>query len=481
MSKKPLHKYVKIEKSRADEVAAFLFELGNQFLKVENASGAGDCFRYSLDLNDKLRESVHNLGVIYSLQGNYEGSYRMFKECARMNPKGAFMAKICASEAARKLGNLDESMAILRECQREDPENVLVITNMSMILYDQGRLAEALDWTNRALEKSPTDPHLMLNKTLVNMTYGHWRENWSLYEFCLSYRKNNARMKNLKMGDAWDGREMEGQSLLVISDQGHGDCVQFARYLKEAKALGKFAKLAYLVQVDLVDLMRQVEGVDEVFGFGEKQSYEYDAFSSLLGIMRVLQVGPDDCWRPPHIKTDPQLDLVWKTRLDAMWDGKSKKVGIVWGGDPKHGNDTNRSLPLAQFLKFTDVPGIQWFSFQVGPPVKQLHALGQDCGIADLGSEFRTFSDTSSALKEMDLLISCDTSTPHLAAGMGKEVWWLISQPGEWRVLLDVNHSLWYDDSRLFRQPVPKDWDSAVASVRSALVEWIRAKEYASA
>jgi Tfp pilus assembly protein PilF len=477
LSKKPSSKYVTLEKTKVEEISSFLFELGNQFLKVENAEGAFDSFRYSVELNDKNYAAVYNLGCVYTLKGNHEGAYRMFREAARMNEKRSFMAKICQSEAARRLGNLDEAMRLLRECEREDPESVHVLTDLSLILYDQGNLAQALELTNRALEKTPNDPHLLLNKTLVNMTYGHWRENWSLYEFCLSYRKSNARMKNLRMADAWSGQEVERGSLLVISDQGMGDCVQFARYLKEAKALGKFARLAYLVQPDLVELMRGVDGVDEVFGFGDKTKYDYDTFSSLLGVMRVLQVGPEDCWRPPHIATDARLDLVWKARLGAMWDGKSKRVGIVWGGDPKHGNDQNRSLPLSQFLKFTGVPGIQWYSFQVGLPVKQLHALGQGCGIVDLGGEFRTFSDTASALGEMDLLISCDTSTPHLAAGMGKPVWWLIPRPGEWRWLNDVTDNLWYYNSRLFRQPVPKDWDSAVASVRSALVEWVREKE----
>jgi hypothetical protein len=315
---------------------------------------------------------------------------------------------------------------------------------------------------------------MLLNKTLINLLYGRWAQWWVSYELYLSYRKDNDRMAGLDIRGSWHGQECEGKNLVVVSDQGSGDCIQFGRYLAEAKALGKFETVTYIVQPDLVELMSRVKGIDRCVGFGDSCDIKLDAYSSLLGIMRVLQISPENCKRPPHIVTDPDLDLVWKTRIDALWDGKSKKVGIVWGGDQKHGNDANRSLPLAQFLKLTHVQGVQVFSFQLGNGLKQLFVVPEEeqKKIVELGTDFRNFDDTASAMRQMDLLITCDTAPGHLAGSMGIPTWWLIPNPGEWRHGIDTLDSLWYDKSHLFRQKTPKDWNPVIEKVVKELSDW---------
>ncbi len=278
-----------------------------------------------------------------------------------------------------------------------------------------------------------------------------------------------------------------------------GDAIQFARYFREAKDLGKFGKIVYIVQPDIKELALRIDGVDEVVGFGEKMKVDHDQYSALLGIMRVLKVSPENCRRPPHIITDPKLDEVWAHRVSRRWDGQSKKVGIVWAGDPKHGNDHARSLPLSQFLKilhgatvpakdvkitattvqnepqyFPPIENVQLFSLQVGPGLKQLTSapVDDEWDIIELGTEFRNFDDTASALRQMDLLITCDTSVAHLAGSMGIPCWVLVANPPEWRWLLDRFDSPWYESVRLFRQKTPKDWDPVMINVMEALREF---------
>jgi hypothetical protein len=465
-------RFVRLERAVAEEISNFLFALGNQFVSVKNAEGAFDCFRYSLDLNPKHQPSCYNLGALYNIMNNMDGAYRMFKEAVRMSPND-LTAQVALGEVARKLSKLDESSEILKAAYKRDPDSYITMSALAILHYDMGHLAEALEWNERALEKHPNDVHMMLNRALVNMTFGFWEKYWAEYEFCLSYQKNE-RMRGMRMSDAWAGQEMVGKTLLVVSDQGSGDAIQFSRYLVEAKYLGKFAKLIYLVQPDLKEVLARVSGVDEVVGFGEKMHVDFDAFSSLLGIMRVLQISPSNCHRPPHVATDPKLDELWKCRVDALWDGKSKKVGIVWAGDPRHGNDHARSLPLAQFLKISFVQGVQPFSFQVGKAAEQLGSAPPEAGVVDLGQDFRSFDDTASALKQMNLLISCDTAVAHLAGCMGIPTWIVLPNPREWRWLVDVSTTNWYETVRLFSQGTPKDWDSVMVAVVSELHEFVR-------
>jgi Tfp pilus assembly protein PilF len=477
-------KFVRLERATVEEISYFLFALGNQFVSAKNAEGAFDCFKYSIDLNPKHQPSVYNLGALYNLMGNMEGSYRMFAESVRMKPDD-LVARTALGEVSRKLGKLDEARAILDDVYKRDPDNYVVMSAIAVLNYDCGRLAEARAWNERALEKKPNDLYMLLNKALINMTFGNWADWWAQYEFCLSYQKNE-RMRGMNIAEAWNGREMPGKTLLVISDQGSGDAIQFSRYLKEARAKGNFGRICYMVQPDLVDLLKRVEGIDDVFGFGERSKLDFDTFSSLLGIMRVLRVSPDNCARPPHITTSPELDELWKHRVDAAWDGQSMKVGIVWAGDPKHGNDHARSLPLYQFAKIVrgtpQVPAcidVQLFSFQVGPGSRQLSSdpTGEFSTIVDLAQDFRSFDDTASALAQMDLLISCDTSVAHLAGCMGVPTWVLLPNPPEWRWLTDVGTAPWYSSVKLYRESKPRDWDSVILAVLSDLHELLSRKE----
>lgn len=498
-------KYVRIERAVAEEVSAFLFAVGNQFVSAKNAEAAFDCFKYSLDLNDKHHPAVYNLGSLYSVMNNMEGAYRMFSEALRMAPDD-IMTMTALSEVCRKMGKLAESHKLLDNLMSRDPENYIVLSAMAILCYDEGRLSEAMEFNERGLAKKPGDLHMQLNKALIHMTYGRWEDQWVHYEYCLSYQKNE-KMKHLSMADAWSGQDMTGKTLLVVSDQGSGDAIQFSRYIIDAKKLGNFAKVIYLVQPDLVELLSSVDGVDECIGFQEKYKVEYDIYSSLLGVMRVLKVSPENANRPPHLREafSKELTARWASTIAADWEPMKKRIGIVWAGDPRHGNDHARSIPLAQFLKIVrgttikssnimhmdrkhgasekvnifdvePVQGAQLFSFQVGPGLQQLAALqedtGNNTGVVELGSDFRSFTDTAAALMHMDLLITCDTSVAHLAGCLGIPTWVLVPNPPEWRWLLSSNKSVWYDSVEVFRQANPKDWDSVMIAVIERLREF---------
>lgn len=466
-------KFVRIERAVAEEISAFLFAVGNQFVNAKNAEAAFDCFKYSLDLNNKYHPAVYNLGSLYSVMNNLEGAHRMFSEALRMAPDD-IMTMTALSEVCRKLGKLKESHQLLEQLMRRDPENYIVLSAMAILCYDEGRLSEAMKFNELGLAKRPGDLHLLLNKALLQMTYGRWDEQWVHYEYCLSYQKNE-KMKHLSMADSWAGQDMTGKTLLIVSDQGSGDAIQFSRYIIDAKKLGNFSKVIYLVQPDLVELLSHVDGVDECIGFQEKYKVEYDIYSSLLGIMRVLKVSPENAHRPPHLKEAVGYDLTarWASTIAAEWEPTKKRVGIVWAGDPKHGNDHARSIPLTQFLKILNgeepVQGVQFFSLQVGPGLQQLAALQEatdnNTGIVELGSDFRSFMDTAAALLNMNLLITCDTSVAHLAGCLGVPTWVLVPNPPEWRWLLASEKSVWYDSVEVFRQGEPKDWDSVMLAV----------------
>ncbi len=404
--------------------------------------------------------------------GDLPSAHRIFREALRMSPTH-LMTSIALAEVSRKLNKLDEAEKLLQEALARDPNNLAAASAKAILHYDKCELGLASEWNRRAIELNPKDFNLMLNKALIGMTYGDWPQWWGVYEECLSYGKHNSRMRRLSRADAWQGEVREGQTLLVVSDQGSGDAIQFARFLEDARELGKFAKLIYLVQGDVVPVVSGLPGIDEAIAFGEREKIDRDAFSSLLGIMRALGVSPTTCSRADPIAPDPFLAEVWRGRVDALWDGSSARVALCWAGDPGHGNDLNRSIGLAKLLPLLTTPGAQFFSLQVGKAAEQLNLLPELGNslppVHEFGSMLRNYADTAAALSCVDLLITVDTSIAHLAGAMGVPTWLLVASPPEWRWGLTGTTTPWYPSVELFRQSTPKDWGPVIEAVRKRL------------
>jgi ADP-heptose:LPS heptosyltransferase len=90
--------------------------------------------------------------------------------------------------------------------------------------------------------------------------------------------------------------------------------------------------------------------------------------------------------------------------------------------------------------------------------------------IRPIGPILGDFADTAAVVEQLDLLVTVDTSVPHVAGALGKPLWILLPHnPHDWRWLLEREDSLWYPHARLVRQPRPGDWASVVARAADML------------
>ncbi|MBV8825586.1 MAG: tetratricopeptide repeat protein, partial [Hyphomicrobiales bacterium] len=78
-------------------------------------------------------------------------------------------------------------------------------------------------------------------------------------------------------------------------------------------------------------------------------------------------------------------------------------------------------------------------------------------------------AETAAAVANLDLVISADSAPAHVAGALGKPVWILLPFNPDWRWFAQRTDSPWYPTARLFRQPKPGDWESAIEAVRGAL------------
>ncbi len=165
----------------------------------------------------------------------------------------------------------------------------------------------------------------------------------------------------------------------------------------------------------------------------------------------------------PYLFADAGLVEHWRAELGPI---AGFKIGIFW-----QGTTTNpaRIIPLRCFEPLAGLPGVQFFSLQKGAGVEQLQDLAARFPITEVGSRLNDFMDTAAVLRNLDLVIACDTAAAHLAGAMGVPVWVAIPFAPDWRWLLDRSDSPWYPTMRLFRQEQPGDWAGVFDEIRTAL------------
>jgi hypothetical protein len=187
---------------------------------------------------------------------------------------------------------------------------------------------------------------------------------------------------------------------------------------------------------------------------------------SLPGLLgTTLATVPADV---PYLKADPALTEKWRTRLGPL-DGF--KVGVAWQGNPHHPWDRWRSAPLAALAPLAEAPGVRLVSLQQGPGSEQLGALKGRFPLADLGEEYGRdgLAATAAAMASLDLLVTVDTATAHLAGALGRPAWVALPTLVDWRWLLARDDSPWYPTLRLFRQRELGDWEPVFGRMASAL------------
>ncbi|HEY9872665.1 MAG TPA: hypothetical protein V6D12_04485, partial [Candidatus Obscuribacterales bacterium] len=266
----------------------------------------------------------------------------------------------------------------------------------------------------------------------------------------------------------WDGSNLEGRTILLHAEQGFGDTIQFIRYAP--LVAGYQGRVFVECYAPLIKLFKCIPGIEQLIVKGETLP-EFDVHAPLMSLPGILgttleTVPAEVPYLYPPIPPI-QLAVPPETRL---------KVGIVWASKPNHPTTGRRSCPLSFFLNLQSIPGVALYSLQKDPVASDLAQLQQTGLVQDLSDQLHDFSDTASAVSQLDLVISVDTAVVHLAGALGQKVWLLLSFIPDWRWMLGHEDSLWYPTMRLFRQESPGDWAGVFVRVARALEDVLAEK-----
>ncbi len=440
-----------------------LFNEAFEAQRAERLDDAIGAYNRLLAFAPRYLAAYNNLGVALRRTNRFAEAVACYRRSLEFEPDNA-QALSNLGNALKDLHRLDEAIAALRRAAALKPDDAGILYNFGIALKDAGRLDEALALYARAAKLRPEDPDIPWDIALALLTKPDFARGWPAYEARWGL-KDNPPPKLAQ--PRWDGSPLDGRRILVTSEQGFGDSLQFARFFPKVKALG--GHVIAETREPLARLLASVDGVDEVAP-RDKPLPPFDVHVPLLSLPLLFKTDLARLpGRVPYLAAPAGLDQKFRDFL-APAAGRLK-VGLVWSGSTTFKNNRNRATSLESLLGLLEVPGVAFVSLQKGPPKAELDACGCRGLILDADPLLDDFADTAALIGELDLVIMTDSAVAHLAGALGKPVWVLLCFAADWRWLKDRDDSPWYPSLRLFRQKTPGRWDDVFARVKAELAK----------
>ncbi|OYQ37381.1 hypothetical protein CHU95_01420 [Niveispirillum lacus] len=457
----------------APERGPISYRLGQALLRREKHQEALLAFEAGLQRAPTDSDLLLGRSDTLAILGRFEEARDAALTVIRQ-PGAPARAGIALAVAQHGLGLLAEAVQSLQAVLDAEPDNIPALLNLGNVWGDLGDDAGAEACYRRVLTLSPALAVGHWQRAQARLRAGDLAEGWREYEWrwhMPGFGLNPA----LQALPVWDGvAQPPGGRLLVHAEQGHGDSLQFIRYVPRLLDMG--IEVALQVQPALVRLFRDsLPAATSVTRLGEPIPAGFTCRCPLLGL--PLRLDTDRLAaipaQIPYLRVPADRRQPWRERLLAL---PGLKVGLVWAGDGRADDpraaatDRRRSLALPQLDGLMGIAGISLVSLQKGPKAaQQAQSL---LTIADWTSDLSDFADTAALAAELDLVIGVDTAVIHLSAALGRPTWVLSRYDGCWRWLRSREDNPWYPGLRLFRQTEWGNWQPVIAKLVNSISVW---------
>ena len=405
----------------------------------------------------------HLLSVIAAHRGRHGDSAELATRALRLDPR--HVEALCNRGAAlRNLGRVQEALADYERALAIMPGHGPAHLNRGVALAALNRYEEAHASYDRALAIEPNDTRARFNRALARLVRGDLA---GLADFEARWTGSDTQAGPRSLGaPQWSGQEpLDGKTLLLHTEQGFGDAIQFSRYVPQVAARG--ANIVLEAHAGLAPLLAQLPGVARTVVRGEPLP-PFDLHCPLMSLAlafgTTLDTIPHDV---PYLRAPEAHVERWRSRLGPR---TRPRVGLAWSGSTTLKNDRNRTIALAQLAPLRAGP-FDFYALHKDIRASDEDALASGPPLTALAGDLVDFRDTAALVQEMDLVISVDTAVAHLAGAMAKPVWLLLPWSPDWRWLLERIDSPWYPTARLWRQPQPGDWGSVIENVARELAK----------
>ena len=456
------------------DVAETHLSRGNVLVQLRRPAEAVTSYDRAIALDPNLAAAHSSRGAVLNGLGHSEAALGSCDRAIALCP-GLAEAHVNRGCALLGLNRVDTALGSFDRAIEIKPELAGAHINRGVALLAQRRVEAALACYDAAIALDSSSAKAHLVRGMARLLIGEFGPGWSDYEWRWRGGLQSCAPGNHCAQPRWLGEaELAGKTILLQCEQGLGDTIQFCRYVKPVAALG--ARVILQVPKALAVLLESLEGISELVVEGATLP-PFDYYCPLLSLPMALRTTlasvPGEV---PYLGVSASRKRDWSARLGQH---EKPRVGLVWSGGFRPAQpelwaeNHRRNIPLAKLASLRHA-GLQFYSLQKGQPAEselaQLRVANWDGPeIEDLTSELHDFADTAALIEQLDVVISVDTSTAHVAGALGKPVWILNRFDACWRWLLDRDDTPWYPTARLYRQGSPGDWDGVVRRVRNDL------------
>jgi Flp pilus assembly protein TadD len=416
--------------------------------KLKQFRACLECIDKVLALDPECPEAYNTQGLALKALGKNQDAISSFDKAialkahfpeAHLNLAAAYRGERCLTDALR----------YIQKAIAQKSDYAQAHSNQGNIYQDLHQLEAAIASFDKAISLEPDLAEAYFNKSIALLLKGDYKAGWPLYEYRW-VNDNKAALNRHPHLEVWSGKQpLKGKRILIQSEQGFGDTLQFCRFIRRVSDLG--VHVIFEVDSVLASLMSSVQGVDEILIKDQPvplADYKVQLMSlpGLLGL-ELQDVGVQGA----YISVSPEKAVKWAAEMANQRQSK----GIVWRGSPNHLNDKNRSIPLENFL--AKLPRNQrYVSLQLGTSAQEKEILKR-FGVGEVTTEICDFEDTAAICKNLSGVVCVDTSVAHLCGAINVSCQVLLDVNPDWRWMMDSADSAWYQAVTIQRLNDPKE------------------------
>lgn len=355
---------------------------------------------------------------------------------------------------------------MLAMCQ--DPNSAAAFNNYGNVMRECGQPRRGIPFLQYAVEADPTNVTAKFNLAVSYLILGDYARGWPAYEARWQY-EHLAGTEPQHAQPRWRGEDLQGRTILVVGEQGHGDNIQFSRFLLNLHAAG--AQVLLQTTAGLIPLFNTSPVIAWIGTYTDTPP-KFDYWVPIMSIPGILGITLDNLpAQVQYINAASDKHAAWLRLLGAK---KRMRVGFSWSGRRDAWLNRHKGMPFETMFELVrNNPDYEWINLQVDATEEESSALAA-VGVTMYPGSIMSFADTAGLIACLDVVISVDTAITHLAAAQGRPTWLMLQWfATDWRWLLDRDSSPWYPTVRIFRQPSMGDWASVTKKIEQYLT-WFK-------
>tara|TARA_B100000886_G_scaffold339887_1_gene306825 strand:- start:457 stop:2544 length:2088 start_codon:yes stop_codon:yes gene_type:complete len=454
--------------------ANLLFNLGNLYEKECKYDEAIDCFTQAIKNNGKIYQAHNNLAtLLVKHQKNYDLALYHYNEAISINKDPDYLSN--KASLLEEMGQIDKAYTTINAALKIEPNNSKAYYNKGKVLDRMGLIDEAIIAYDKSIHLNPNFVDAKWNKSISHLLLKDFSTGWKNYEI---RRRRSSWIKQIFNGkELTNTNQLSGKSILLYSEQGLGDTIQFIRFAQNL--LGIASKVFVLVQKPLKNILHNMQNVEIISKIDGSIKTDYNL--PLMSLPKLLNISLDNILPPIDLKLCEASIKNWKNKINE----KKINIGVAWLGSKTHEDDKQilkyrRSFSPHYFEHFNNIPDIHFYSLQKESDIIEDHIKNIPDNIQrfeGFDNKDYAFKDTISLIKNLDLVISCDTSVAHIAGSLKCPVWVPLKYIPDWRWMLNTSKTPYYPTMKLYRQNEWGNWDFVFENMKKDLQNFKKLKK----